>query len=141
MSTYVLIRYPLLCSQEAEKPDNPLASENASLKLPSLPAPRPHASAALLPALLLATLHYPSRRRGISWPPSGGGMRLVMEGQAFFRRYPTGGSRLHDHVISLPNRKDLIADATLNKRAHANRDDLLKPGVLRRTRLEIRSDH
>ena len=35
----------------------------------------------------------------------------------------------------------MIADATRNERAHANGNDLLEPGVLFSTRLDILSDH
>src|SRR2546421_1744304 len=50
-------------------------------------------------------------------------------------------SSRHGGDQRLTHHKDLIADATRNERAHANGNDLLKPGVLCSTRLDILRDH
>src|SRR6266849_3553007 len=54
---------------------------------------------------------------------------------------PTQESVLDADFISLPNREDSKADATWNERSPANGHDLLKPGILRSTCLEVRGDH
>src|SRR5262249_24637391 len=68
-------------------------------------------------------------------------LRICERKPCGFWVFPSPGSGLDVGCLRVPHCKEVIADAALHERSLANDDDLLKPGVLGSTRLELQRGH